>query len=149
MATIPIRFGVAGQGMRLSYTPVEAIAGGDVVEARAQSTNPGQRAAGKAASGSVLVAGVALHDIRATAASIQDDAVVGHEHALAVVSFAIVPVVFQAAATRGQALIVGTTAGQVAPAGATPDGRTLIGFCVSDSVAGGGTGLAFIRPSGG
>jgi hypothetical protein len=149
MATIPIRFGVGGQGHRLSYTPVEAITGGQVVEARALAANPGQRACGVAASGSVLVAGVAVHDIRAVAASIQDDAVVGHEHALAVVSFAIVPVTFQAAATRGQSLIVGTTAGQVAPAAATPDGRTLIGYCVSDSVAGGAVGLAFIRPSGG
>ena len=149
MATVPLRFAVAGICLRLSYTPVEALVGGQIVEARPLGANPGQRAAGIAAAGSIRVQGVALHDIRATRASIQDSATVGVEHALAVAAYGIVPVTFTLAAVRGDALIVGTVAGQVAPAGATPDARTLIGFCAQDSVGAGAVGLAFIKPSGG
>lgn len=149
MATVPLRLSVGSTGMRLSYTAVEAIVGGQIVEARALGANPGQRACGVAAAASVLVAGVALFDIRAVAASIQDAARVGIEHALDVVSYGIVPVTYTLAATRGQSLIVGTVAGTVSPAGATPDARTLIGFCAQDSVSAGAVGLAFIKPSGG
>lgn len=144
MATIPIKFGVGSTGLRVSYTPVEAITGGQLVEARAVSSNPGQRACGVAASGSLLVVGVAVHDIRAAAAYTGDRAVVGKEHALTVVNFAIVPVTFQGTATRGVALIAGSVAGTVAAAGATPDARTVVGTCVSDSVADGAVGLALI-----
>ncbi len=99
MASIPLRLAVGSTGQRISYTAVEALLGGQVVEARAIGANPGLRACGIAAVGSLLVAGVALHDIRAATASIQDGAVVGIEHALTVVSYGIVPVTF-AAATR-------------------------------------------------
>lgn len=157
MATIPLRFSVGSTGLRYSFTPVEAITGGQLVEWRALSSNPGVRACGVAAADSLLVAGVALHDIRATASSAQDRAVVGIEHALTVVAFGIVPVTFTASATRGQSLIP-TAAGQVTPvaaAGATyaqdeaVDSREIIGFCAQDSVSTGAVGLAFIRPSGG
>lgn len=149
MATIPIRFGVGGTGMRISYTAVEALLGGQVVEARALAANPGQRACGIAGAASVLVAGVAVDDIRATAASVQDRNVVGKEHALVVVSYAVVPVTFAAAATRGQALI-GAAAGKVTPTGAGAAANdAVIGYCVSDSVAQDAVGLAFIKPSGG
>jgi hypothetical protein len=150
MATIVApRFGVGSTGLRYSFTPVEAIVGGQVVEWRAIGANPGQRACGVAASASVLVAGVAAFDIRALAASIQDPAIVNAEHQLTVVAFGIVPVTFTLAATRGQSLIVGTVAGTVSPAGATPDARQVIGFCAQDAVSAGTVGLAFIKPSGG
>lgn len=147
MATIPVRTGVGGTGYRTSYTPVEAIVGGQVVEARALSTNKGSRACGVAGAASNLVAGVALHDVPATRGSIQGPQALD-EHALTVVAYAEVPVTFAAAATRGQALIAAAN-GTVTPAGATPDGRQVIGYCRSDSVAQDAVGLAFIKPSGG
>lgn len=150
MATIPLRFAVGSTGLRWSFTPIEAIVGGQLVEWRDITTKPGLRACGVAGAASLVVAGVALHDIRAAASSVQDRAVVDKEHALTVVSYGIVPVVFAAAATRGQSLIA-AAAGKVTPAGATPDARTVIGWCAQDSVAGGGStvGLAFIKPNGG
>ena len=156
MATIPLRISVGSVGLRYSFTAVEAITGGQLVEWRALSTNPGVRACGVAAVDSLLVAGVALHDIRATAASIQDTAVVGKEHGLTVVAYGIVPVTFTAAATRGQ-LLVPTASGHVTPIAAvtTPTAadvtstRSVIGFCAQDSVGAGAVGLAFIKPSGG
>lgn len=149
MATIPLKFSVGSTGLRWSFTPVEAITGGQVVEWRALSTRKGVRACGIAASASVLVTGVALYDIRATAGSIQDGFIVDAEHALDVVSYGIVPVTYTLAATRGQSLIVGTVAGTVSPAGATPDARTVVGYCAQDAVSAGAVGLAFIKPSGG
>jgi hypothetical protein len=149
MASVALRTSVGSTGYRTGYTPVEPILGGQLVESRTLGTNAGKRACGVAAAGSTLVAGVALGDIRATAASLQDRAVVGAEHALDVAAFGEVPVTFAAAATRGQAL---TTAagGQVTPVTvATQDPRTIIGFCRSDSVAAGAVGMAFIKPSGG
>ena len=99
--------------------------------------------------GSLLVCGAALFDIRATQATIQDHQVVLLEHALDVVSYGEVPVTYTLAATRGQALIVGTVAGTVSPAGATPDTRPVMGYCAQDSVSAGAVGMAFIKPSGG
>lgn len=156
MATIPLRISVGSVGLRYSFTAVEALLGGQLVEWRALSANPGQRACGIAGATSLLVAGVALHDIRATASSVQDNAVVGHEHALTVVAYGIVPVTFTASATRGQ-LLVATANGQVTPvpaittptAGDVTNTRAIIGFCAQDSVSTGAVGLAFIKPSGG
>lgn len=149
MATIPLKFSVGSTGLRKSFTPLEACLGGQIMEWRAIGANPGVRACGVAASGSLLVCGAALFDIRATQATIQDHQVVLLEHALDVVSYGEVPVTYTLAATRGQALIVGTVAGTVSPAGATPDARTVIGYCAQDSVSAGAVGMAFIKPSGG
>jgi hypothetical protein len=128
---------------------VDAQIGGQILEWRAIASNPGVRACGVAASGSVLVCGAAHYDIRATQATIQDHQFVGQEHAQDVVAYTEVPVTYTLAATRGQALIVGTVAGTVSPAGATPDARTVIGYCAQDSVSAGAVGMAFIKPSGG
>lgn len=146
----PIRFGIAGRGFRWSFTPVEPIVGGipaQLVEWRAIGALPGQRACGVAAAGSVLVAGVALWDTPAVRASIQGPQV-GDEHALDVASYGVFPVTFAAAATRGLSLVAAAN-GQVTPAAATPDARTVIGFCAQDAVSAGAVGLAYIRPSGG
>lgn len=149
MASVALRTSVGSTGYRTSYTPVQAITGGQLVEHRPLAANPGQRACGVAAAGSLLVAGVALGDIRTTAATIQDRAIVGAEHALDVAAYGEVPVTFAAAATRGQALTTAAN-GQVTPVTvATQDPRTIIGFCRSDSVAAGAVGMAFIKPSGG
>lgn len=157
MATIVApRFGVGSTGLRYSFTALEAITGGQLVEWRAITTKPGSRACGVAAADSALVAGVAAHDIRATASSIQDRAIVDAEHALTVVAYGIVPVTFSAAATRGQALVP-TALGKVAPiaavttptAGDVTSTRLIVGFCAQDSVSSGAVGLAFIKPSGG
>ena len=151
MATVPLRLAVGSTGLRYSFTAIEAILGGQLVEWRDITTKPGVRACGVAGAASVIVAGVALDDIRATASSVQDGQVVDKEHALTVVAYGIVPVVFAAAATRGQALIA-AAAGKVTPTGAGAAANdAVIGFCAQDSVAGGGStvGLAFIKPSGG
>lgn len=148
MGSVALRTSVGSTGYRTAYTPVEACVGGQLVEHRPLAANPGSRAAGVAAAGSVLVAGVALEDIRTTAATIQDRHTVGSEHALDVAAYGEVPVTFAGAATRGQALVAAAN-GQVTPAAAAPDARTLVGFCRSDTVAAGAVGLAFIKPSGG
>jgi hypothetical protein len=143
------RVSVGSTGFRWSFTPVEAIAIYQIAEWRAIGSNPGQRACGVAASGSVIVAGVNMYAIRATRSSIQDNYIVGVEHAADIGSYGVWPVTYTLAATRGQALIVGTVAGTVSPAGATPDARTVIGYCAQDSVSAGAVGMAFIKPSGG
>lgn len=156
MASIPLKFSVGSTGLRYSFTPVEAITGGQLVEWRALSTRAGVRACGVAAGDSTLVAGVALVDIRATAASQQDHQVVDMEHALNVAAYGIFPVTFSAAATRGQPLVP-TALGKVAPiaavttptAGDVTSTRLIIGFCAQDSVSSGAVGLAFIKPTGG
>lgn len=149
MSTVPLRISVGSTGLRYSFTPVEALLGGQLVEWRALGVRKGKRACGIAGAASVIVAGVALHDIRAASATIQDNAVVDHEHALTVVAYGIVPVTFAAAATRGQALIAAAN-GQVTPTGAGAAANdAVIGFCAEDAVALGATGLAFIKPSGG
>lgn len=147
MPPVALRTSVGGIGYRTSYTPVEPLVGGQLVEARPLGALPGKRACGVAAAGSLLVAGVAQDDISATAGSIQGPKV-GDEHAETVLAYGEVPVTFAAAAAAGQALIAAAN-GQVTPAGATPDARTVIGFCRSNAVAAGAVGLAFIKPSGG
>lgn len=134
MPSIQPRFGYPG--LKISYNCAEAILGGQVVELRA-----GTRTVGVAAAGSLVVAGVAMHDVPAARASIQGPQV-GDGFELTVITMAIVPVTFTAAATRGQRLIT-AAAGQVTPAGAAPDGRTLVGWAFED-VALGAVGLARI-----
>ena len=129
-------------GLRVSFTPVSAVIGGQLVEHRALGANPGKRACGPAAAGSLKVAGVAHWDVPATAATTTGPKV-GDEHALTVISNCIIPVTFTLAAAEGDPLIIGTVAGQVAPAGVTPDARSLIGRAY-EAVAAGAVGLARI-----
>lgn len=134
-----------------SFTAVEAIAIPDsgaapVVEFRPPGGNPGKRFCGIAAAGSLRVAGVPRWDVpaaRTTAAQAQ----VGQEHALQVVSGVIALVTFSAAVAEGDPLIIGAVAGQLAPAGVTPDARTVIGRALQAAAAG-ATGEAFIKAMG-
>jgi hypothetical protein len=60
---------------------------------------------------------------------------------VAVINDGFVPVKFAAAAAFGDRLIA-AAAGTVTPAGATPDARTIVGFCAElAGVALNGTGL--------
>lgn len=120
-----------------SYKVHEAIKGGQVVQARTDGTVE------KAATGSATVLGVALNDAQPVADQSGAttsygmpviDASVPQDYVTVAYSGTTVPVTYSAAATFGARLAVGATAGQVAPAAATPDARTVIGVC--DEVAG-------------
>lgn len=128
-----------------TYTPAEAILGGQVVEARAAGR------IGVAAAGSVKHLGVALTDaINPEAVSTTSTLVNGRQQLTAVVLPVVVavaysgievPVTYAAAAAFGDKLICAAL-GQVTPAGATPDARTIIGTCTAPAgVAAGAVGL--------
>ena len=132
MAGIPM---VTREGQR-TYVPAsgEVITGGQLVEARA-----GGRI-GVAAAGSTTVLGVALTDAVSPESFSGDPVLTGGQYVLnaaprpqnvAVASNGKeVPVVFSAACAFGQ-LVVATANGQVGPAGAAPDARTIVGRCVA------------------
>jgi hypothetical protein len=136
------------KGGPATYVPASGVTvlGGQVVEARS-----GGRI-GPAAAGSVVAVGVALQDAIApedlvtTATtvnqrSVLNTAVLPQNVAVVTDPGTEVPVVYAAAATFGQALICAAN-GQVTPAGATPDARTLIGTCAAPGGVGvGATGL--------
>ena len=130
-----------------TYIPAAdaTIAGGQVVEARA-----GGRI-GAAGAGSLKVLGVALTDaigpeLLSTSPTMVNGRpvlVVPLPTAVAVVSSGIeVPVTYAAAASFGDKLIAAAN-GQVTPAGADPDYRTVVGVCTQpDGVPSAGvTGL--------
>lgn len=145
---VPMRFAVGGIGLRLSYTPVEPIIAGQLVEARVLGTMSGQRACGVAAALSVTVAGVAEYDVVASTPGVSVQApVVGAENGLTVLSYGIMQVTFNAAGTPGGPLVL-AAGGQVTPAGAAPDARTVVGYSLAATAAG-AVGPAFIKPSGG
>lgn len=129
-----------------TFTPAEFIVGGQLVEARGSSR------IGVAAAGSLKVLGVALTDAVApeafsstptldafnrpvlNAAPLPDKVAVAY-------SGEETPVKYAATAAFGDALIA-AAAGQVTPAGATPDARTIVGRCTEPAgVAAGATGL--------
>ncbi|MFE7746864.1 hypothetical protein [Nocardia sp. NPDC057455] len=122
MSAVPI---VTKAGPR-TYTPDEPILGGQLVEARTGGK------IGVAAAGSVKVLGVALTDGQ------DPDAVVlnGQPLNAAITPTKIgvayggmeVPVTYSANAAFGDKLVA-TATGKVAPAGATPDARTIVGIC--------------------
>lgn len=121
-------------GIRRSYTCAEAIASaqpgaGVVVERRA-----GTDLIGNAAAGSLVVAGVALDDIPAVRTTVTGPQV-GDGHECTVYRKGYVNVVASAAVTEGQRLIA-TANGQVGPAGAAPDARTLVGEADQAAAAG-------------
>lgn len=137
MAAVQPVFGLEqGRGWRISYTPNAVITGGQVVERVA-----GTRLVQPAGAGSVIAAGVAMFDIPATRAHAAGPQV-GDVDGLVVVRHCVVAVTFAAAATEGQKLICAAT-GQVTPAGAAPDARTLIGEAF-EAVGIGAVGLAVI-----
>lgn len=131
-----------------TYEAVEALAGGVLVEARAGGVdNPG---CGIAAAGSLKVLGVAQKDANplggqpvAMAAGVLDVTTAPRE--VAVISDGFVPVKYAAAAAYGDRLIAAAN-GSVTPAGATPDARTIVGWCAEKGgVALGGVGLTRIN----
>lgn len=136
MAAVNPRFGEA-QALSISYTAVEALSGGALVERRT-----GARKVGLAGAGSLVVAGVAHQDVVAAATARYDQVKVDEELALNVFRHCVILVTYTAAATVGQKLIAAAN-GQVTPAGATPDARTVIGECF-DATGIGAVGLALI-----
>lgn len=127
-----------------TYVPAvgTALVGGQIVEARAAGR------IGVAAAGSVKVLGVALTDAIAPEARTTEPVGGVLNAAGAPVNVAVayagdeVRVTYSAAAAFGDKLIVGAVAGQAAPAGATPDARTIVGTCTEPAgVAAGAVGL--------
>jgi hypothetical protein len=134
MAEVQAKFGWPAK--QLSYNVAEAIVGGQVVERRT-----GTRLVGVAGAGSLVVAGVARHDVPATRATIQGPAV-ADESPLTVARDCVIKVTASGAITVGQKLIA-AAAGAVSAAGATPDSRTVIGEAF-EAAADGATFLAYI-----
>jgi hypothetical protein len=114
----------------VTYQAVETIVGGQLVEARTGGV------VGVAAAGSLKVLGVATKDATPTVAGTGTDAFGNPTLTLQYVtntvavggSDAIYPVTYSANAAFGDRLVA-TASGTVAPAGATPDARTIVGYC--------------------
>lgn len=128
-----------------TYTPAEAILGGQLVEARAGSR------VGVAAAGSVKVLGVALTDaINPEVNTGLPTVVNGREVLNAALLPVVVPVAYSGdeapvryagAAAFGDKLVAAAN-GQVTPAAANPDARTIVGTCTAPAgVAAGAVGL--------
>lgn len=146
MPAIPV---VTQQAQR-TYVPAvgQIITGGQVVEAAPTGT-PGRIR--PAAAGSTRWIGVAITDAHSpedvntalgAAGTIGGRPLVNMApfptNVAVVSSGAEVPVVFTTAALFGDALVC-TANGQVGPAGATPDARTIIGKCTAPNGVGAGT----------
>lgn len=118
-------------GGPVTYQTVETIVGGQLVEARAGGL------VGVAAAASVKCLGVATKDATPTVAGTGTDAYGNPTLALQYVTNTVAvgggdtiyPVTYSANAAFGDALVV-TANGTVAPAGAAPDARTVVGRCV-------------------
>lgn len=106
---------------------VEAVAGGQLVEGRAASGNATQRPCGVAGAGSAKVIGIALIDATnaAQAANLVYPLPVS---ATVAVQGTVAGVTYASNANYGDRLIA-AAGGQVTAAGATPDARTVIGYC--------------------
>lgn len=131
-----------------TYTPVEPILGGQVVEARAAGAITGIGGSGGpigvAGAGSLLVLGVALTDAQPPSAVVTTPTVVNGRPVLnaavlptsvAVADSGIeVPVTYAAAAVFGQKLIAAAN-GQVTVAPAGVDPRAIVGSCTQPAGA--------------
>lgn len=127
-----------------TYVPAELILGGQLVEARATGRIG-------VAAGSTKVLGVALTDGTNPESFTGEPTVVNGlpvlnaaqlpGHTAVAYGGAEVPVTYSVAAAFGD-LLVATATGQVAPAGATPDARTIVGRCTAPAgVAAAAVGL--------
>lgn len=126
----------------------QTVVGGQVVEAAAG----GRVRAAQA--GSTTVLGVALQDAVAPEDLVLGPQIVGGRPVLntniapqnvAVAYGSVeVPVVFSAACAFGQ-LVVATANGQVGPAGATPDARTIVGRCTAPNGVSGAGVVGLVR----
>ncbi len=141
MPGVPMKF----KSGPITYTPAEFITGGQLVEAR------GSGRIGVAAAGSTKVLGVAVTDainpeaVVTTPTTVQGRPVLNAALLPTTVGVATsgieVPVTYSGAAAFGDKLVA-TANGQVAPAAATPDARTIVGTCTAPSgVAAAAVGL--------
>lgn len=133
-----------------SYQVSAAVKGGQLVVP--DTANVGKVKVAPAAAGVANVLGVALVDAQPAAdqsgdttsygAPVIDVSVPGDTTSVAYGGICV-PVTYQAAASFGDKLIASATvAGQVAPAAATPDARTIVGVCDEPKgVAAGAVGL--------
>lgn len=131
----------------ITCTVGEPVAGGRMVEARAGGV------VGVAAAGSLVCLGIATKDATPVADAVSTDAFgntvvnVGGAQVTdktAVAAEGYYPVTYAANATFGQLLVCAAN-GQVTPAGATPDARTVVGKCWEpNGVNAGAVGLAKI-----
>ncbi len=122
-----------------TFVPVEAILGGQLVEARAAGR------IGVAAAGSLKVLGVAVTDATSPELTVTEPALVNGRSVLNAALLPVnvgvayggieVPVTFSGAAAFGDRLVA-TANGQVGPAGATPDARTIVGVCTAPAGVG-------------
>lgn len=146
MPDVQARFGYPG--LKISYTCSAAVTGGQLVERVA-----GSRLVQPAGASSAKVVGVAMHDVPAARASIQGPQV-GDGNELTVISGVVILVTFANAAVEGDDLIA-AAAGQVTPLAAAAtavaadinNARAIVGYAF-EAVAGGATGLAFIKHGG-
>lgn len=145
MAAVTAKF----SSPQATYVPAEAILGGQVVEARAAIGGIGR--IGVAAAGSLKVLGVALTDATTPELRSSTPATVNGRPVLDAAQLPVnvavaasgkeVPVIYSAAAAFGDKLIAAAL-GQVAPAGVTPDARSIVGTCTAPlGVAAGAVGL--------
>ena len=131
-----------------TYEAVEALTGGQLVEARAGGVD--NAGCGIAGASSAKVLGVAQKDAsptvgapRTPTAGVLDVTMAPAE--VAVINDGFVPVKYAAAAAYGDRLIAAAN-GTVTPAGATPDARLIVGWCAEKAgVALNGTGLTRIN----
>ncbi len=141
MSAVPM---VTKTGPR-TFIPVEAILGGQLVEARAAGR------IGVAAAGSLKVLGVAVTDATSPELIVTEPTTVSGRSVLNTALLPVnvgvayggieVPVTFSGAAAFGDRLVA-TANGQVGPAGATPDARTIVGVCTAPAgVAAAAVGL--------
>lgn len=131
-----------------NYTPDELILGGQLVEGKDNS----RVKVGTA--GATRILGVALDDGNAPEAFVSEPTLVNGRPVLnaaplpkivSVTRGQEVPVKYSANTKFGEPLVA-TANGQVGPAGATPDARTIVGRCTAPAgVAAGAVGLAVIN----
>jgi hypothetical protein len=122
-------------GLHLSYTPVEPMVGGQLLERRA-----GVRKVGVADAGTLRFAGVAFHDVKATKET-PTTVVVDKELGQTAWRGCVIPVTYAAAATAGDKLKAAAL-GQVTPFEEDDDPRCIIGEC-EETIA--STGVARAR----
>jgi hypothetical protein len=113
----------------VTFTVLAQVAGGQLVDGAAGGVQP-------SAAGSNVCVGVALTDALPASTS-QVPTVPGapvsvnlapYPNTVAVANEGVYPLTYAAAATFGQRLITAAN-GQVAPAGAAPDARQVVGIC--------------------
>jgi hypothetical protein len=130
----------------VTFAAIAQVAGGQLVDAAAGGVQP-------AGAGSMVCVGVAVSDAFPAATS-QAPTVPGapvavnlapYPNQVAVANKGVWPLTYAAAATFGQRVITAAN-GQVTPAGAAPDARSVVGVCMEVAgVASGAVGATLIE----